>query len=73
MKVVLLFLSFYFIVSGTSCSGQTSSTKKDMQTEVLVADNVSDKKSDNDLLYEHLRLKAESAKKYCSSKLVITS
>jgi hypothetical protein len=68
MKVVLLFISFFFIVTEASCSGQTSSTKNDTQTEVLVADNVSDQKSDDDLLYEHLRLKAESAKKYCSSK-----
>jgi len=68
MKAVLIFISCFFIVAWTSCSGQVSSTGKDTKTEADVADNVSGKKSDKELLYEHLRLKAGSAKEYCTSK-----
>ena len=66
MKVILIIISCFFIAAGTSCSGQSSSTGRDTKEEVSVA--VPDKKSDEELLIEHLRLKANEAIEYCSSK-----
>ena len=67
MKSILI--SCFFVVIVVSCFRQSPSTDKaENGGALLIAEYSSSKKSDSDLLIEHLQLKADSAKKYCSSK-----
>lgn len=56
------------MTAGVSCfRQQPAGGKEDAKEEILSAD-YSDRKSDQELLLEHLRLKADSLKGYCKSK-----
>jgi hypothetical protein len=55
------------MAAGGSCFRQQSAGGKDAKEVILSAD-YSDRKPDRELLLEHLRLKADSAKGYCKSK-----
>lgn len=67
MKTILIIVLCLFIVAGVSCFHRQSSVGKESKEEIAFAD-YSGRKSDKELLLDHLRLKADSAKEYCKSK-----
>ena len=68
IKVLLIFVICFFAVSVVSCHRQSTSADTGKKEEDVSVNSLSDIKSDNDLLLEHLRQKAVAAKEYCKLK-----
>lgn len=68
MKAILVFISCFFIVmAGVSCNRQQQPVSKDSKEEIVSID-YSGRKPEKELLLDHLRLKADSARIYCKAK-----
>jgi len=68
MRSVLFFLISFFAFAGVSCLRQSTSADNGRKENQTLIDSSLVRKTDKDLLIEHLRQKAVTAKEYCKVK-----